>query len=37
MDPAFDDQAAAYNRWYATPLGQMVARVEKKAVFYFPP
>ena len=33
MEAPFDDQAAAYNRWYATPLGQMVDRVEKAAVF----
>lgn len=30
---AFDDQAAAYDRWYATPLGQLADRVEKAAVF----
>jgi len=33
MGAPFDDQAAAYNRWYATALGQMVDRVEKEAVF----
>jgi ubiquinone/menaquinone biosynthesis C-methylase UbiE len=33
MAPAFDDQVAAYERWYATPLGQLVDRVEKEAVF----
>jgi ubiquinone/menaquinone biosynthesis C-methylase UbiE len=33
MGAPCDDQAAAYHRWYATPLGQMVARVEKEAVF----
>jgi len=33
MSPAFDDQAATYNRWYATPLGQLVDRVEKEAIF----
>jgi ubiquinone/menaquinone biosynthesis C-methylase UbiE len=33
MAPAFDDQAAAYDRWYATPLGHLVDRVEKEAVF----
>jgi ubiquinone/menaquinone biosynthesis C-methylase UbiE len=33
MGAPFDDQAAAYNRWYASPLGQMVDRVEKAAVF----
>jgi ubiquinone/menaquinone biosynthesis C-methylase UbiE len=31
--PAFDDQAAAYDRWYATPLGHLVDRVEKEAIF----
>ena len=31
--PAFDDQAATYDRWYATPLGQLVDRVEKEAIF----
>ena len=31
--PAFDDQAAVYDRWYATPLGQLVDRVEKEAIF----
>jgi len=33
MNPAFDDQAATYDRWYATPLGQLVDRVEKEAIF----
>lgn len=33
MSPAFDDQAATYDRWYATPLGQLVDRVEKEAIF----
>jgi ubiquinone/menaquinone biosynthesis C-methylase UbiE len=33
MSPAFDDQAASYDRWYATPLGQLVDRVEKEAIF----
>ncbi|MEJ2070006.1 MAG: methyltransferase domain-containing protein, partial [Syntrophobacterales bacterium] len=33
MAPAFDDQVAAYERWYTTPLGQLVDRVEKEAVF----
>lgn len=33
MGSAFDDQAAAYDRWYATPLGQLVDRVEKAAIF----
>jgi ubiquinone/menaquinone biosynthesis C-methylase UbiE len=31
--PACDDQAASYDRWYATPLGQLVDRVEKEAIF----
>jgi ubiquinone/menaquinone biosynthesis C-methylase UbiE len=31
--PVFDSQAAAYDRWYDTPLGQLVDRVEKEAVF----
>ena len=33
MPPTFNDQAASYDRWYATPLGQLVDRVEKEAVF----
>jgi ubiquinone/menaquinone biosynthesis C-methylase UbiE len=33
MGMTFDDQAAAYDRWYATPLGQLVDRVEKEAIF----
>jgi ubiquinone/menaquinone biosynthesis C-methylase UbiE len=33
MSPDFDDQVAAYERWYATPLGQLVDRVEKEAVW----
>jgi ubiquinone/menaquinone biosynthesis C-methylase UbiE len=33
MAPGFDDQAASYDRWYATPLGQLVDRVEKEAIF----
>ena len=37
MGAPFDDQAAAYNRWYATPLGQMVDRVEKEALFSLVP
>ncbi len=37
MAPAFDDQAAAYDRWYATPLGGLVDRVEKEALFVLMP
>jgi ubiquinone/menaquinone biosynthesis C-methylase UbiE len=33
MGMSFDDQAAAYDRWYATPLGQLADRVEKEAIF----
>lgn len=33
MSMTFDDQAAAYDRWYATPLGQLADRVEKKVLF----
>jgi ubiquinone/menaquinone biosynthesis C-methylase UbiE len=33
MAEVFDDQAAAYDCWYATPLGQLVDRVEKAALF----
>jgi len=33
MSPDFDDQVAAYEHWYATPLGQLVDRVEKEAVW----
>jgi ubiquinone/menaquinone biosynthesis C-methylase UbiE len=33
VTPTFDDQAASYDRWYATPLGQLVDRVEQEAVF----
>ena len=33
MAPGFDEQVGAYERWYATPLGQLVDRVEKAAVF----
>ncbi|MGQ9689291.1 MAG: class I SAM-dependent methyltransferase [Desulfobaccales bacterium] len=33
MPPTFDDQAAAYDRWYTTPLGRLVDRVEKEALF----
>jgi len=33
MGLTFDDQAAAYDRWYATPLGQLADRVEQEALF----
>jgi ubiquinone/menaquinone biosynthesis C-methylase UbiE len=33
MSSAFDDQVAAYDRWYATPLGQLVDRLEKEALY----
>jgi SAM-dependent methyltransferase len=33
MGMGFDDQAAAYDRWYATPLGALADRVEKEALF----
>jgi ubiquinone/menaquinone biosynthesis C-methylase UbiE len=33
MGMTFDEQAALYDRWYATPLGQMVDRVEKETLF----
>jgi ubiquinone/menaquinone biosynthesis C-methylase UbiE len=33
MAASFDDQAAAYDSWYATPLGQLVDRVEQAAVW----
>jgi ubiquinone/menaquinone biosynthesis C-methylase UbiE len=37
MAPTFDDQAAAYDRWYETPLGHLVDRVEKEAIFALVP
>ena len=37
MPPAFDDQVAAYDRWYDTPLGRLVDRVEKEALFALAP
>lgn len=36
MAPAFE-QAASYDRWYATPLGQLVDQVEKEAIFALMP
>ncbi len=33
MNSLFDDQAATYNKWYATPLGSLVDRVEKNTLF----
>ena len=33
MGLTFDDQVAAYDRWYATPLGQLADRVEKEVLF----
>ncbi|MCL6622702.1 MAG: hypothetical protein K6T55_11465 [Syntrophobacterales bacterium] len=30
MSSVFDHQAATYDRWYATLLGQLVDRVEKE-------
>jgi ubiquinone/menaquinone biosynthesis C-methylase UbiE len=33
MASSFDDQAPSYDRWYSTPLGQLVDRVEKEAIF----
>jgi ubiquinone/menaquinone biosynthesis C-methylase UbiE len=33
MGTIFNDQAAAYDRWYASPLGKLVDRVEKEALF----
>jgi ubiquinone/menaquinone biosynthesis C-methylase UbiE len=37
MGPGFDDQAAAYDRWYDTPLGRLVDTVEKQAIFDLTP
>ncbi|MCK9375587.1 MAG: class I SAM-dependent methyltransferase [Syntrophobacterales bacterium] len=37
MGAPFDNQAAAYNRWYATPLGRLVDTVEKQAIFDLTP
>ncbi|MDA8336901.1 MAG: methyltransferase domain-containing protein [Peptococcaceae bacterium] len=31
--PIFDDHAAGYDAWYATPMGGLVDRLEKEAVF----
>jgi ubiquinone/menaquinone biosynthesis C-methylase UbiE len=33
MGAPFDDQAAAYDRWYTTPLGRLIDEVEKEAIF----
>lgn len=33
MAEYFDEQVAAYERWYTTPLGQLADQVEKQAVF----
>ncbi len=30
---AFDALASSYDRWYETPLGRLVDRLEKEAVF----
>lgn len=37
MGSTFDDQAAAYDRWLATPLGRLVDDVEKHAIFSLTP
>jgi ubiquinone/menaquinone biosynthesis C-methylase UbiE len=37
MGSTFDDQAAAYDRWFATPLGRLVDEVEKRAIFNLTP
>jgi ubiquinone/menaquinone biosynthesis C-methylase UbiE len=37
MGSTFDDQAAAYDRWFATPLGRLVDEVEKQAIFSLTP
>jgi ubiquinone/menaquinone biosynthesis C-methylase UbiE len=37
MGSTFDDQAAAYDRWFATPLGRLVDEVEKRAIFSLTP
>jgi ubiquinone/menaquinone biosynthesis C-methylase UbiE len=37
MGLSFDEQAAAYDRWYTTPLGQLVDKVEKEALFALMP
>jgi len=29
MSSTFDDQAATYDRWFATPLGRLVDEVEQ--------
>lgn len=37
MSPAFNDQAATYDQWYASPLGRLVDTVEKQAIFDLTP
>jgi ubiquinone/menaquinone biosynthesis C-methylase UbiE len=37
MSSTFDDQAATYDRWFATPLGRLVDEVEKQAIFSLAP
>ena len=37
MRSVFDAQAAAYDRWLATPLGRLVDEVEKQAIFSLTP
>jgi ubiquinone/menaquinone biosynthesis C-methylase UbiE len=37
MGAPFDDQAAAYDRWYTTPLGRLIDEVEKEAIFALMP
>jgi SAM-dependent methyltransferase len=37
MSSTFDDQAAAYDRWFSTPLGRLVDKVEKQAIFSLAP
>jgi ubiquinone/menaquinone biosynthesis C-methylase UbiE len=37
MSSTFDDQAATYDRWFATSLGRLVDEVEKQAIFSLAP